>query len=50
MASSASRTAVNGVSSEGFSTTALPAAMAGANLAVARTIGTFQGEIAPTTP
>ena len=49
-ASSASRKAEKGVSSDGFSTTALPAASAGAHFHDPITSGKFQGAIAPTTP
>jgi hypothetical protein len=48
--SSASRSAVSGVSSAGFSTTVLPAASAGANPQAAIGIGKFQGTMMPTTP
>ncbi|GAB3914606.1 hypothetical protein GCM10027613_08480 [Microlunatus endophyticus] len=49
-ASSASRSAVSGVHSAGFSTTQLPAARAGAKPQPAIGIGKFQGTITPTTP
>ena len=48
--SSASRIALNGVSSAGLSTTVLPAARAGAKPQPAIVIGKFQGTITPTTP
>ena len=38
------------MNSDGLSTIALPAAIAGAILRVASSIGVFQGEIAATTP
>ncbi len=47
---SASRVAVDGVSSDGFRMTALPQAMAGAIFQVDSSSGRFQGEITPTTP
>ncbi len=50
MASSARRTAENGVSSEGLSTTALPAASAAPTFHDTITSGKFHGVIAPTTP
>ena len=49
-ASSAIRIAVSGVISAGFRTTALPAAIAGANPQPAIGIGKFHGTITPTTP
>jgi hypothetical protein len=49
-ASSPSRIAVSGVSSAGLSTTALPAASAGAKPQPAIGIGKFQGTMTPTTP
>ena len=49
-ASSARRTVEKGVSSEGFSTMALPAASAGPTFQDAMLSGKFQGVIAPTTP
>ncbi len=49
-ASSPIRIAVNGVISAGLSTTALPAAIAGANPQPAIGIGKFHGTITPTTP
>ncbi len=39
-----------GASSDGLSTTALPAASAGASLSAAAMTGPFHGMIAPTTP
>ena len=42
--------AVCGVISEGFATTALPAASAGAIFQVNRYNGRFHGEMQPTTP
>ena len=48
--SSAMRMAVSGVSSAGFSTTAFPAARAGANPHEAIGMGKFQGTMIPTTP
>ena len=42
--------AVNGVTSLGLATTALPAASAGAIFQVNRYSGRFQGEMQPTTP
>ena len=50
IASSASRTMLNGVISDGFSTMLLPAAMAGAIFHAAMTSGRFHGAIAATTP
>jgi hypothetical protein len=41
---------VSGVHSAGFSTTALPAASAGANPHAAIVIGKFHGTMMPTTP
>ena len=49
-ASSASRIAVNGVSSAGLRTTVLPAARAGAKPHEAMGMGKFHGTIAPITP
>ena len=49
-ASSPSRIAVSGVSSAGLSTTALPAASAGAKPHDAIVIGKFHGTMIPTTP
>ena len=49
-ASSARRSTENGVSSEGLSTTALPAASAAPTFHEAITSGKFHGVIAPTTP
>ncbi len=49
-ASSASRSAVSGVSSAGFSTTVLPAASAGPKPQPAIGIGKFHGTMMPTTP
>jgi len=49
-ASSASASALSGVSSEGLTTTGQPAASAGAHLRVIMAIGKFQGVIAATTP
>ena len=49
-ASSPSRIAVSGVSSAGLSTTAFPAASAGAKPHAAIVIGKFQGTMIPTTP
>ena len=49
-ASSASRSAVSGVSPAGLSTTVLPAASAGARPQPAIGIGKFQGTMSPTTP
>ncbi len=49
-ASSPSRIAVSGVHSAGLSTTALPAASAGAKPQLAMVIGKFHGTITPTTP
>ena len=49
-ASSASRIAVNGVSSAGLRTTVLPAARAGAKPHEAMGIGKFHGTITPITP
>ncbi len=49
-ASSPRRIAVSGVQSAGFSSTALPAASAGANPHDAIVIGKFHGTITPTTP
>ena len=49
-ASSARRSTENGVISEGFSTTALPAASAGAIFHDAITSGKFHGAMAPITP
>ena len=46
----ASRSAVSGVSSDGFATQQFPAAMAGAIFQVSRYSGRFQGEISPATP
>ena len=48
--SSASRSAVSGVSSAGLSSTVLPAASAGAKPQPAIGIGKFHGTITPTTP
>lgn len=48
--SSPSRSAVRGVSSDGFRITQFPVARAGANLRHAMTSGAFQGMIEPTTP
>ena len=48
--SAASRSAVNGVSSDGFATQQFPAAMAGAIFQLSRYSGRFQGEISPATP
>ena len=48
--SSASRSAVSGVSSAGLSTTVLPAASAGANPHPAIGMGKFHGTMIPTTP
>ncbi|CAM5519154.1 hypothetical protein FALB51S_04023 [Frigidibacter albus] len=48
--SSAMRSVAKGVISDGFSTTALPAASAGPSFQPAIEIGKFQGVIAPTTP
>ena len=48
--SSASRRAVSGVSSAGFSTTVLPAASAGAKPQPAIGMGKFHGTMIPTTP
>ena len=50
IASSATRSAVSGDFSEGFSTTELPVASAGPSFHVAISSGKFQGTIAPTTP
>ena len=50
VSSSASRSAENGVCDAGFSTTAQPAASAGAILWATRLSGKLNGEIAPTTP
>src|ERR1700722_3232649 len=47
---SASKVAVAGVSSEGFTTTAFPQASAGATFQVSNNSGRFQGVITPTTP
>src|ERR1700722_8668484 len=47
---SASRVAVAGVSSEGFTTTVFPQASAGATFQVSSNSGRFQGVIIPTTP
>ena len=44
------RTIEKGVSSDGFSTTALPAAIAGAIFHVDRMMGKFQGVTIATTP
>ena len=49
-ASSPSRTAVSGVSSAGLSTTAFPAASAGAKPHAAMVMGKFHGTMIPTTP
>ncbi len=49
-ATSASRSAVSGVSEAGLSTTVHPAASAGATFQEARFRGKFQGTMAPTTP
>ena len=49
-ASSASASALSGVSLGGFSTTVQPAAMAGAALRAIISAGKFHGVIAPTTP
>ncbi len=49
-ASSASRSAVSGVSSAGLSTTVFPAASAGARPQAAIGSGKFHGTITPTTP
>src|ERR1700744_3083886 len=49
-ASAARRSAVSGVSSAGLSSTAFPAASAGANPQVAIGMGKFHGTITPTTP
>ena len=48
--SSARRSAESGVADAGFSTTAQPAASAGATLCATRLSGKLNGEIAPTTP
>ncbi len=50
MLSSASRPAVQGVTSEGLATTVLPAASAGAIFQVNRYSGRFHGLMQPTTP
>ncbi len=50
IASSASRIALSGDFSEGFSTIELPVASAGASFHAAISIGKFHGTIAPTTP
>ncbi len=42
--------AASGVTSAGFTTTALPAASAGASFCASLAIGEFQGVIAATTP
>ena len=49
-ASSPMRMLESGVHSAGFSTTAFPAARAGANPQLAIVIGKFQGVMIPTTP
>ncbi|CAB4950316.1 unannotated protein [freshwater metagenome] len=49
-ASSDTRSAVRGVSSDGFITTQLPAASAGAIFQLTNISGKFQGTIEPTTP
>ncbi len=49
-ASSARRSAVSGVSGDGFSTTVQPAASAGISFHVAIISGKFHGTIAATTP
>ena len=49
-ASSAKRSAVRGVSSEGFSTTVLPQASAGPSFQLAISRGKFHGVMSPTTP
>ncbi|MNS79401.1 hypothetical protein D3C72_1130550 [compost metagenome] len=49
-ASSASRSAVSGVSSDGLSTTVQPAASAGATFHSAMASGKFHGTMAATTP
>ena len=49
-ASAASMVAVRGVTSEGFATTVLPAASAGAIFQVNRYSGRFHGLMQPTTP
>jgi hypothetical protein len=49
-ASSASRKAVSGDFSDGFSTTELPAARMGPSFHAAMIIGKFHGTMAPTTP
>jgi hypothetical protein len=50
IASSPSRAAVHGVTSDGLATTALPAASAGAIFHVNRYSGRFHGEMQATTP
>ena len=50
IASSASRSAVSGVCSAGFSTAEQPAASAGASFQAAISSGKFQGRTSPTTP
>ena len=50
VSSSASSSAERGVWLAGFSTTAQPAASAGASLCATRLSGKLKGEIAPTTP
>ena len=50
VSSSARRSAESGVCDAGFSTTAQPAASAGATLCATRLNGKLNGEIAPTTP
>ncbi|VVJ18425.1 Uncharacterised protein [Amycolatopsis camponoti] len=47
---SASRVAVDGVSSDGLTTTALPQASAGATFQVSSSSGRFQGTMTATTP
>ena len=49
-ATSASNAAEEGVSSDGFATTVLPIASAGATFQLNSRIGRFHGEIAATTP
>ena len=49
-ATSASRVAVDGVTSDGFMMTVLPKANAGATFQVSSSSGRFHGEITPTAP
>ena len=50
VSTSASRVAVDGVSSDGLTTTALPQASAGATFQVSSSSGRFHGTITATTP